>query len=255
MMIGRRDVVGIALIAGAVLALGVAAWADCPGGVTGKTPCGLRGGYKVPITCQQSSDGLFAPDGGSGPCARGGARRSARSGACAPGGGPACIRARDCSCRPQPCPRAQFPYPRPCDGANSPCAERGHPEIGCPVCAKAALVLRPLRDGSVGLKVALYAGAKSCLALVLYGKDGVPIPHPDVLSAGIEGERGSAPIALQPMRHAWHGCFDVPAGDEYTVVVHTRMLGGATETAVFPLALSSVTRTRIETEDKSGNGK
>ena len=230
MMIGRRDVVGIALIAGLILTLGVCAWGDCPGGVTGKTPCGPRCGHKVPITCQQSSDGLFAPDGCklAGKCQYAGTCRYASAG-----------------CSGQ-CGRG---------GANSPAANGRQSEVGCPVCAKAVLVMRPLRDGSVGLKVAVHVGAKSCLALVLYGKDGVPIAHPDVLSASIEGEHGSTPIALQPTRHAWHGCFDAPVGGEYTVVVHARILGGATETAVFPVALSSVTPSRVEAEDKAGNSK
>ena len=255
------------LIAGAILALSGGAWADSPKDSTAKTPCCPRCGYKVPITCLQSSDGLFAADDArlaghckracapsGGQCGRSGAGCSGKSGMCAQGGA-ACLRARDCSCRQQPCPHAEFPCAHPCEGVNGACAKRGHPEIGCPACAKCALVVHPLRDGSVGLKIALHGGAQSCLALVLYGKDGAPTTHAEVLSATVEGPQGKTAVTLDQTGNTWHGSFDVPAGVEYNVIVHTRMLGGAMETAVFPLAMSRITHNTCEAGGKRCDGQ
>jgi hypothetical protein len=123
------------------------------------------------------------------------------------------------------------------------------------MCAKSALVIRPLRDGSVGLKVALHAGSRSCLALVLYGKGGVPITHAEVLSATVEGPQGQTPVPLRQMRHVWHGCFDVAEAGEYTVVVHVRMLGGAMETAVLPLTVSGTSSSTSEAAGKRCSGQ
>jgi hypothetical protein len=267
MVNARRSVIGTVLVAGALLALAAFAGADGPGCGSGKAPYGARCGFKVPITCQQSSDGLFAPECGrlrgkcqyastvcGGQCRRGVAGGMSQCGAC-PRGAATCERASDCACRVPASPCAEFRGASPCLGSDSLCARDRQPSVGCTECAKAAQSVRLLRDGSVGLKVAVRPGAKACLALVLYGKDGVPVAHPDVLSVGIEGANGAIPVALEPLRQAWHGSFDLPVGGEYTVVVHARMLGGAMETAVFPLAMSDATRARSENQDKADNTK